>query len=249
MTNFNMRDWGASTGKGLGDQVIYYRRPPEGEDPGWIIWSDSISGTKLRDMIVRKFEPLFKYGTINQGAMHDRLADVVGAIWEPILKHPDGPAEFPVSQVVTYRWYNDDDCPVKGIVFPQLSGAKIREYRCPECNRAPFVDINGVGGTSSLGLHLRIMHGWDRSVLMAYGDRVGVDFNAADAGGLAVKEYSPRTAAPVQTVEVEVVNRPIIETIVAAVPSGFICPDCGTSAKSAFGLRSHRRTHKDLVPA
>lgn len=189
-------------GRNLGDQVIYYRRPEfdrdgnRAENAGWITWGDSTSGTKLRDFQVRGMTPLFKYGVINSKANqkyaeeHDISPDK--SVWVPILRHPDGPAEFPIDQVLTLRWYRPENCPVPGTVFPQLSGVKVKEYRCPECKRPPFVDNHdGVGAVYGLATHLRIMHGWDRVALMAYGDRIGVDFNSVDVLAQLVSEYEP----------------------------------------------------------
>ena len=196
----SLQQWGAASGAGLnmGDQVIYYRRPkgPDKEDSGWIVTADSISGTKLRDYAIRGFEPLMKYGHINRSdnVTQGRLASNPNEKWRQILEHPDGPSEFPLEQVLTFRWYRPDQCPVPETVFPQLEGIKVREYRCPECRRAPFVDIDGVGGVTSLANHLRIMHEWDRASLMAYGDRVGIDFNKADTGNLLVQDYEPNQA-------------------------------------------------------
>jgi hypothetical protein len=188
----------ANVGRNLGDQVIYYRRPNEGENAGWITWGDSASGTKLRDFGVRGFQPLYKYGVINS-KKNQQYAEEHGispdkSVWIPILTHPDGPAEFPLEQIMTLRWYRPENCPIEGVVWPQLTGVKIKEYRCPECKRPPFINnADGVGAVYGLGNHLRIMHGWDRVALMAYGDRIGIDFNAVDVMNQLVKEYEPAT--------------------------------------------------------
>lgn len=195
---------GMNPGRNMGDQVMYYRRPlydqygNKAENAGWITWGDTTSGTKARDYMIRGFELLRKYGVINTAA-NEKLADEekIDAnlrVWAPILRHPDGPGEFPLDQVLTLKWYRPEFCPIPGVVFPQLEGQKVREYRCPECTRPPFVDdIAGVGGIRALAGHLRIMHKWDRTNLMAYGDRIGVDFNKVDVTDVAVQEYSPDT--------------------------------------------------------
>lgn len=204
-----MQQWGAlgGPGRGQGDRVIYYRKPN-----GWITYGDSVSGTKLRDFVARGFEPLMQYGYINtQGrdnrrfgtANQEREAGMTEGkyIWEQILSHPDGPAEFPLEQVIAMRWYRPENCPVEDAYFPQLAGKKIREYNCPEqCGRAPFVDIEGAGGMSGLRTHLRIMHGWDQANLLAYGERVGIDFTHPDVVEAPVHDFEA-DAGPVLTCE------------------------------------------------
>ena len=198
MTMQGMQEWGQSTGRNLGDQIIYYRRPKlnklgePAENAGWITWGDSISGTKLRDFVARGFEPLMKYGSLNNKERRLR-AEAEGwppgrILWDAILTHPDGPAEFTLEQIMAFRWYRPEQAPVLNVRFPQLAGQTVREYRCPECSRPPFIDIEGVGGITGLGNHLRIMHGWDRVSLNAYGDRVGINFNQTDVVTLAMEE-------------------------------------------------------------
>ncbi len=192
----------AQPNSGAGDQVIYYRRPRRGEDPGWIMFSDSLSGTKLRDMVRRGFEPLMQYGVINSADRDRRFFGDQSYpreegmtkeryVWEGILSHPDGPAEFPVEQLAAFRWYRPERCPVPDAYFPQLVGKQIKEYTCPErCGRPPFVSIEGYGGVGTLRTHLRVMHGWDQANLQAYGARVGIDFNQADVNAMAVKDVT-----------------------------------------------------------
>jgi len=227
MTTSPFAEWGAQTdtGRGAGDQIIYYRRPRTGltgepvENAGWITWGDSLSGSKFRDYVRRRFDPLMQYGVINS---REREMQRVAERWSPghyiwglILEHPQGPAEFPLAQIVTWRWYRPELCPVPDVYFPQLSGKKLQEYRCPTagCNRR-FVDIEEVGGVSGLGSHLIISHEWTRTDLNAYGDRVGIDFNKVDVANLPVEEYMyagtesarqpERSRQPKPQVEVEV---------------------------------------------
>ncbi len=193
--------------RGAGDQVIYYRKPNKGLEAKWITWGDSLSGSKYRDYVRRGFVPLEQYGTINNvqrdlrafgskstvaSPEFDAANPMAAAryIWEQILTHPDGPAEFPVEQILTYRWYRPEFCPVENVEFPQLVGLKIKEYRCPErCGRPPFVDVDGVGGVTNLANHLRISHEWDRISIMGYGEKVGIDFNKLDVIDAPVQEY------------------------------------------------------------
>ena len=82
MTNSGFTEWGraaAGQGRNLGDRVIYYRRPvgPDKADSGWIVWGDSASGTKLQDRAILGFEPLMKYGRINDPVV-EKQAEIEG---------------------------------------------------------------------------------------------------------------------------------------------------------------------------
>ena len=204
----------AQPNAGAGDQIIYYRRPRKGEDAGWIVFGDSLSGTKLRDFVKRGFEPLMQFGLVNSNARdRERFGDSSHPAdptmtparyeWEGILTHPDGPAAFPVEQIVAYRWYRPEFCPVPDAHFPQLVGKEIIEYTCPErCGRPPFVSVDGIGGIGQLRQHLRIMHAWDQANMQAYGARVGIDFNKSDIETIAVSTLS-YGGAPVPTLTCE----------------------------------------------
>ena len=228
-------EWGraaAGTGRNLGDRVIYYRRPvgEDKADSGWIVWGDSASGTKLQDFAIRGFEPLMKYGRINDPKTEKRAEEeswsMERRVWHAILSHPDGPAEFPVEQIITFHWYRPELCPEPGVRFPQLSG-KVREYRCPECNRQPFIDVNGVGGITNLASHLRILHRWDRTNLMAYGERVGIDFNAPDVGTQLVRDFE----------------------VGPAPATSLSCPDCSQTYSGPMAgahLARHQKSHPQV---
>lgn len=174
------------------EKVIYYRRVKGGGDQnGWISWGDSESGTKLRDKTILGFQPLFDFGVIT-GFMDRKHAEPdPGGVWGPILRHPDGPAQFPVDQIVALRWHTDPPIPTK---FPQLRGMKITQYQCPQCSRPPFGELRKgdevvLSAIKSLGNHLTIMHKWDRLALLRWGDRVGIDFDASDARQVVPYEY------------------------------------------------------------
>lgn len=188
-----------SMGTGKRDErVIYYRKPD-----GWITWADSESGTKLRDFSIRGFQPLFEYGVVTGYMDREQKTPDPGSVWGPILRHPKGPAEFPVEQIVALRWHTEPPIPVK---FPQLQGMKIVQYQCPECSRAPFAELKDgeevvLSAIKSLGTHLTTMHDWDRLALLRWGDRVGIDFDAIDARVEVPYEYEEKPE--VEEVEVE----------------------------------------------
>ncbi len=209
--------------------------------PGWITWNDSVSGTKMRDFSIRGFEPLWRYGRINGKAWErevDRRSELgeevsyAERIWGPILRHPDGPAEFPLEQIIGLRWYRPEDCPIPNVHFPQLDGQKVKEYRCPQCqNRPPFIDVNGVGGVTDLANHLQIMHEWKRESLMAYGDRVGIDFNKIDAVDQPMQEYVVGSPRVVDEDPEVVIGATIVVEQVTGEPEPVSC-ECGWVPKA-----------------
>lgn len=200
----------ATPGKGLGDEVVYYRRPfltrdgETAENAGWITWGDSLSGTKRRDYETRGFTLLTKYGKINslprERALEERIFEgevmtprqySAEYIWGPILRHPDGPGEFPVDQILAMRWYEAKSCPIKGVnpaeLFPQLRGHKVKHFGCPQCARN-FAEVDGKGASQPLANHLRIMHEWDMANILNYGREIGINFAHMEASGTTVTE-------------------------------------------------------------
>ena len=160
-----MADEGLKKG-GKFDRAMYFRRPDKPYHRRWITWG---SRTHMEGFLIRGFEPLWKYGYV--------ASDDPNPPWGTILNHPEGPLEFPAEQVISHRWYIPEQCPVPSVRFPQLQGNKVTHYPCPECERAPFIAVNGLGGIEDLARHLRLMHAWDRPSLMKYGEKVGLDFD------------------------------------------------------------------------
>lgn len=164
--------------RGKYDKAAYFRRPDIGQYANWIVTG---SYTHREAKEVRGFVLLRKYGFIPN--VDPILKDDDGnpaplrSPWYPILAHPDGPAEFPLSQIATFRWYIPEECPHPGARFPQLGGHKVTHYPCPECDRPPFFALDGLGGVEHLARHLRLIHDWDRPSLMKYGEKVGLDFD------------------------------------------------------------------------
>lgn len=236
----------------------YFRKPD-----GWITVSQYRGGASIEMFLDRGFDALRKYGDVTQ-----RLNELdengepkrdPAKIWGPILRHKDGPAEFLPEQIITARWYKEADLPVKGIKWPQLRGVKIKEYQCPQCNRAPFVsaiaaDGNPLAigdGTIGLANHLGTSgHQWDRLSLMSYGDKVGIDFNAIGTA-VAVIDYAYE-----EKVQEEPEPEPDFTVEDGLAEQSFIC-DCGwDKAKPenpAQSLALHQRMHcpnrKEAVPA
>ncbi len=204
-----------SMGTGKKDERVIYYRKSGGLEDGWITHGDSESGTKLRDHLIRGFQPLMKYGVITGFLDRDQKEPDPASIWGPILRHPDGPAEFPVEQIVAYRWHVDP--PIPGVRFPQLQGMKVTQYQCPACSRAPFGELKRgeevvLSAIKDLGNHLTIMHKWDRLALLRWGDRVGIDFDSVDARQVIPYDYEEAG--------------PEIEDVVVETKASSDCPKC-----------------------
>ena len=226
----------------------YLRKP----GTGWIVVTQYRGGANIEMFLDRGFEPLRKYGDVTQfhGTNEDGKPkrDPAG-IWGPILRHKDGPAEFSAEQIITARWYKESDLPVPGVKWPQLRGVQIKEYQCPQCNRAPFVSAIGADGeplsigdgTIGLANHLGTSgHQWDRLSLMSYGEKVGIDFNAIGTA-VAVVDY-----AYDEKVQTEPEPEPDFSVEDGLAAQSFVC-DCGwDKAKPenpAQSLALHQRMH------
>jgi hypothetical protein len=239
---------GVSQGHGLGDSVIYYRRPfltrdgDAAENAGWITWADSLSGTKLRDYEYRGFTPLRKYGAMNN---EDRLNVILARgkregwtkrqfdnewLWGGILRHPDGPAEFPLDQIMAFRWYDPQHCPLRDVnpveLFPQLRGHKVKIHRCPQCPRT-FAAVDGYGAAEPFANHLRIMHEYDMVNILNFGQRIGIDFTGVHYGPTG--EAKELTFGEAEDVE-----------------DALTCGECGAEFKgkmAAARLAKHAKEH------
>jgi hypothetical protein len=218
---------------------MYAKRPADAEnDPGWVT---VISRHQLEAMMIRGFVPLWAYGNIKG----PEEGEVGWTRWKQILQHPNGPSEFPVSQVLQLRWYKPEDCPVPGTKFPQLAGHKVKEYKCPECRRA-FYAHDGHGGVGDLGHHLKYIHAWDRPSLVKYGEAVGIDFDAIYSNIEKTYEFEPESGpepeAPVSESGLETVGK-------------FDCDQCDWKPKPkakrpGTSLMMHKRhIHPEPVPA
>lgn len=170
-------------GGGRWEQVIYYRTPQKnfhGEDhahAGWIEVGDA-QALKLSGRAELGYMPLKQFGAV------DKQKD--GSQWHAILSHPDGPRQFPVSQILQYRWYNGDslrhdwpqvpawairpDGRVSTRFFPQLKGLQLEELPCPNCHGRTFLEPNG------LFQHMVVHHDLEPVAILALGDRMGIDF-------------------------------------------------------------------------
>lgn len=250
MVSENVQAW-ADQGDGRHEVCIYYRRKN-----GWITRGHT-QPAKQVIMLRKGCTPLPQYGQITHS--EDQ--------WGPILRN-GGAKEFPVEQVLTYRWYRKDMLPdlrrieqqgrnwvrvgeQPKINFPQLVGVKITEFPCPEpCNRTFHSPLH-------LGGHLRVMHEYDRSEILKYGEAMNIDFTKVP-GGKAIIEYDGPSAIEaaqevVEDAEIEVVSVSAAAPASTEVAAGFEegmaapqprldCPDCGwvNEKNTTQGLNFHR---------
>src|SRR3990167_7081170 len=114
-------------------------------------------------------------------------------IWGAILRHPDGPAEFPLDQIMAFRWYEPAQCPLRGVnpveLFPQLRAHNVKIHRCPQCART-FAAVDGFGAAEPFANHLRIMHEYDMVNILNFGERIGIDFTGVEYGTEEAKELT-----------------------------------------------------------
>ena len=180
-----------SQGRRRSERVIYYRAPErltdgrKYEQAHWIGWGDTQQSAQLAKM-QRGWIPLPKYGYVDRKPREDgpdTAFEIYGA-WGIILCHPDGPAEFPADQIITFRWYKEENLRMSlnqnipptlkvknGLVqWPQLRGMTITDYDCPECHNVQRHK------TVDLAYHLRISHGYDRADVIAFGNQLGINF-------------------------------------------------------------------------
>lgn len=159
---------GGQQGRGkISERCMYYRKPPSGTEAGWIV----VNGTnpeRQQGLFQKGFVPLHQYHFVSpQDVDHP---DESYRTWSQILLSPGGPAEFPVDQLIAYRWYDPNVCPVPSARFPQLVGAKITRVWCEECTTVYY------HRPTHLARHLRAVHGYDRADVRAYGEQYGIVF-------------------------------------------------------------------------
>lgn len=174
---------GGGQGRGkVSERVMYYRKPPRGAEAGWIV----VNGTnpeRQQGLFMKGFVPLQQYGFVNPQdvVIPDHLAEMDEALlrsyrtWSKILLAPGGAEEFPVDQLVSYRWYDPSVCPIRSARFPQLVGVTITRVWCEECSAVYYHK------PTHLARHLRTVHQYDRADVRAYGEQYGITF-ARDLG-------------------------------------------------------------------
>lgn len=154
-------------------KVIYAKRPTKDGNtgrpismPGWITWTDDDTRTgELWRKTALGWRFFKQFGYLGQ---RDGSPDPLGP-WQKILEHKDGPAQFPVDQLLEFGWYDKRNVPVENVYFPQLKGMKIPRYRCPECEDRVF--LKGI----HLARHCRNAHSYDRKDIQDLATEMGID--------------------------------------------------------------------------
>lgn len=159
---------GGGQGRGkVSERCMYYRKPPRGIEAGWIV----VNGTnpeRQAGLFMKGFVPLQEYGFVSpQDVDHP---DPSYRTWAQILTAPGGPDEFPVEQLIAYRWYDPAICPVPSARFTQLVDVKIVRIWCEECTTVYYHK------PTHLARHLRTIHSYDRADVRAYGEQYGINF-------------------------------------------------------------------------
>jgi hypothetical protein len=141
---------------------------------GWISTGDS-SDTAAIGKMRAGWVPLEQFGSSGHESKNR---------WHNILSRPEGRAQFPVSQILAYRWYRvanlrhdwpslpaeyQEDRQIIRL-FPQLKGIKIQEFGCPNCTNRVFGEPKG------LYQHLHVHHDMDPEDIFAWGKQMGIDF-------------------------------------------------------------------------
>ena len=165
---------GGGQGRGkVSERCMYYKKPPKGVEAGWVV----INGTnpeRQQGLFMKGFVPLQQYGFVSPQDVTppDPESPTAQAYctWSTILLKPGGPEEFPVEQLIAYRWYDPSVCPVPSARFPQLVGAKITRVWCEECTTVYYHK------PTHLARHLRTVHHYDRADVRAYGEQYGINF-------------------------------------------------------------------------
>jgi hypothetical protein len=198
------RTLGQGKGK-VSERCMYYRKPPRGLEAGWVV----VQGTnaeRQQGLFMKGFVPLQHYGFVNPQVIEppDPEADTAQAYrtWAPILTRPGGPEEFPVSQLIEYRWYDPRRCPVPGVRFPQLEGASLTKFWCPECETVYYHKA------IHLARHLRSAHEWDRAEIGAYGKEAAEGRAAVEAFAYSAPDIEPEPVLPPIQMDVEDVRAP-----------------------------------------
>ena len=173
----------------------YFRRDPHEVDSdgrphpqrGWIITGNA-TWSNVQHFTEKHYERMTRYGTFIIDTADPRAKpkaiDTRGVPWNSALEpwkqilQMGGAKEFPVSQIIAMHW--DIRPPYRGVTFPQLRGAEVTNYQCPECSRGPFSGLTSRAAAELLRQHLtsRIdnRHEYRPEDIREVGRALGIDF-------------------------------------------------------------------------
>jgi hypothetical protein len=210
--------------------AIYYRKPENwGKEGGWIFVGDGHP--------YRRIEYMSRGCTV----VLNGLEVTPSKPWDAILRHPDGPKQFPAQQVIENYWYRYP--PVPGVRFPSLHGMTVHEVECPACTETRFFH-----DPRHAALHLQNDHKWDIASIIAYGKEVDVDFNekVKKAGKIVYSFQASDEPDPGPWRDTEGDLDPAVQIVApqkAKEDKTHQCPECGQVFPIALALAGHRRTH------
>lgn len=105
---------------------MYYRKPD-----GWIVcgqgWGEEIgNNTDVGWIPLNKYR---KFPSVDPQGRYNISRDP----YYVILHMTGGAAEFPLDQILEHRWHQK--LPYPGVVFPQLDGVEIPNFKCTQCQK------------------------------------------------------------------------------------------------------------------
>ena len=227
----------------------YYRRIEDGGTAsGWIVIA-STSPSNRSDSEYKGFRFLPQYGEFTNGSAQPRAVakerDARGNPWNPALEpwrlifQLDGAKEFPIDQIIAYRWHVRP--PYREVKFPQLQGAEITNYGCPECDKGLFSSLNAAEAAQMLRTHLTsaidAQHKYTPVDLTALGKEWDIDFDSARMGRRSVTMQEPVEPETTEPLDLTPTNK-------------YQCQNCGyepTGKSPWLALRNHKCN--SLAPA
>ena len=161
---------------------MYWRQHGIPGQEGWITVKGTSDQVKL-NLLERGFDPLTKYGTLrhNQDDPDNPITQYRNHFAQ-ILCAKGGPEEFHPSQILAFKWYRPEFCPVPKAAIKlrrvvAQAGIIIEEFPCPECSNKFYLKAQ------SLATHLRNSHQYDTAALIAYAKENGISFQKEMAHG------------------------------------------------------------------
>ena len=167
----------------------YYKRPARPNDPmsGWIIAGPGGPSPKGRDVssltlhVNKGHKPITQYGVCLVPSDTHKLG--AGGQFISMLKN-GGAVEFPVSQILTYKWHIKP--PFPGLRFPQVDEAMekgiVRHFACRDCEFELWFLEDDEDTALTAFRHLRSKkqpddgrHGYAREEAIQIMEKIGVD--------------------------------------------------------------------------
>ncbi len=218
----------------------YYRKTN-----GWVVVAATTPSNRS-DYEYKGFTFLARYGEFINGTGIPRAdqneRDARGTPWNPAVEpwrlifQKDGAKEFPVDQIIAYRWHIRP--PYREVKFPQLQGREITNYGCPECTKGVFASENPAEAAIMLRTHLTSAisdsHKYTATDLKTLGTEWEIDFESQRLGRRHVTiEDAPSIEEADKVVELTVAEK------------DYKCQNCGYeptegNSRPWLALRNHK---------